>query len=250
MFRAGDKVILNLEKLWEMYDMLSGGAHLSNHKLCHEGGISRDGDYFELYSKDGICLAVNVDVAPIEVKKVDMDQKTITLKSDLAFKFGIPYDITLDIGEAVQCLTLQPEKEKSFLDTFEEVVRVANTETLSNIKANGQIVSQEEKVLGEDRYKASIYLYNNKSWFVAYRNGELLAFKEYTGELPQKTKSTEDAPKKRVVQISVDIEIGADENGDVVAEQIAEELENNGRIVLGSAFQGDMSLEYDYEVER
>ena len=49
---------------------------------------------------------------------------------------------------------------------------------------------------------------------------------------------------KRVKQISVDIMVDGKVDGCELAEQIAKDLENEGHIVLGSAFQEDMTEEY------
>ena len=49
---------------------------------------------------------------------------------------------------------------------------------------------------------------------------------------------------KRVKQISVDIMVDGNIDGCELAEQIAKDLENEGHIVLGSAFQEDMTEEY------
>ena len=49
---------------------------------------------------------------------------------------------------------------------------------------------------------------------------------------------------KRVKQISIDILVDDDKDGCVLAEQIAKDLENEGHVVLGSAFQEDLTEEY------
>ena len=49
---------------------------------------------------------------------------------------------------------------------------------------------------------------------------------------------------KRVKQISVDIMVDGKVYGCELAEQIAKDLENEGQMVLGSAFQEDMTEEY------
>ena len=49
---------------------------------------------------------------------------------------------------------------------------------------------------------------------------------------------------KRVKQISVDIMVDGNIDGCELAEQIAKDLANEGHIVLGSAFQEDMTEEY------
>ena len=49
---------------------------------------------------------------------------------------------------------------------------------------------------------------------------------------------------KRVKQISVDIMVDGNVDGCELAEKIAKDLENEGHIVLGSAFQEDMTELY------
>lgn len=50
--------------------------------------------------------------------------------------------------------------------------------------------------------------------------------------------------KKRVKQISVDIMVDENIDGCELAEQIYKDLESKGYIVLGSAFQEDMTDQY------
>lgn len=49
---------------------------------------------------------------------------------------------------------------------------------------------------------------------------------------------------KKVKQISIDIMVDENVYGCELAEQIAKDLENEGHMVLGSAFQEDMTEEY------
>ena len=49
---------------------------------------------------------------------------------------------------------------------------------------------------------------------------------------------------KRVIQISLDIVVGHDCDGFNLADDVAEELERHGYIVLGAGFQEDMTEVY------
>lgn len=49
---------------------------------------------------------------------------------------------------------------------------------------------------------------------------------------------------KRVIQISLDIIVDYECDGEEYAEDIANELEGNGFIVVGAGFQGDMTELY------
>ena len=50
---------------------------------------------------------------------------------------------------------------------------------------------------------------------------------------------------KRVVQISLDLIVGCECNGEEYAESIANELERTGFKVVGAAFQEDMTEVYE-----
>lgn len=48
----------------------------------------------------------------------------------------------------------------------------------------------------------------------------------------------------RVKQISLDIVVGEDCDGEYLAQEVADELENHGFLVLGAGFQCDLTDEY------
>ena len=245
MFKEGDKVRINLKTLFNAHYNSGNRTGANGEKIAYsfEGMMLVNvRDQYTLSHPAGHILAHDGDV--LSINGIDKYYLGPRESGTLFLERGIR--ITFD--EAKACIH-PVEKENSFDEVFDDIVQGPNAETLANVKAYGKLLVQKEKKQGIDVFHASIYSFNNKNWFVAYRNGELLSFKEYTGELPKEAQKAE-APSKRVVQISVDVEIDAEENGDDLAEKIAENLEGSGYVVLGSAFQADMSKEYDYEVER
>lgn len=231
MFEKGDKVKIDLEKLWRdsvfMFREEFRGKTSEGLWVVAEHNTSYR---YSLYRADGQCAARDADCLAI-----------LGTRKDVVF---LENGIVLSLPEAELCLEKVPKKENSFEELLEEL---SDAVTLDEVQRCGIRLYQKDYDTDGANYDVNIYSYQSKNWFIAYKNCECIAFHEHDGEVPQK-KALE-TPRKRVVQISVDVEIDADENGDVVAEQIAEELESCGRVVLGSAFQGDMSLEYDYEVE-
>lgn len=53
--------------------------------------------------------------------------------------------------------------------------------------------------------------------------------------------------KKRVVQVSLDIVVGCQCDGEDLAEQIADELETRGYRVVGAGFKDDVTVYYKEE---
>lgn len=232
LFKEGDRVIIDLEKLWE-----NGTFWFSNRDKC----ATSEGHYvikelnspymYKIYSpSSGKFLARHLS----QLDVLDAGEYVVFLENG----------IVLSLPEAELCLEKVPKKENSFEGLLEEL---SDAVTLDEVQRCGIRLYQKDYDANGANYDVNLYSYQDKNWFIAYKNCECIAFHEHDGEVPQK--KTSETPRKRVVQISVDVEIDADEKGHVVAEQIAEELEGCGRVVLGSAFQEDMSLEYDYEVE-
>lgn len=232
LFMEGDRVILDLEKLWK-----NGNFRFSDLDKCATSGghyIIKDEDtpyeYMIYSARNGAALAGHLN----QLNVLGVGEAVVFLENG----------IVLSLPEAELCLEKVPKKENSFEGLFEEL---ADAVTLDEVQRCGIRLYQKDYDADGVNYDVNIYSYQDKNWFIAYKNCECIAFHEHDGEVPQK-KALE-TPRKKVVQISVDVEIDADEKGHVVAEQIAEELEGCGRVVLDAAFREDMSLEYDYEVE-
>lgn len=49
---------------------------------------------------------------------------------------------------------------------------------------------------------------------------------------------------KRVKQVSLDVLVGAETDGEELAQEVADELERHGFVVLGAGFQCDLTDEY------